>query len=212
MSPEQPKTILGGRKLTCLESIGILVLLFGGCAALVVIISANKDAATSTSTAAAATPAAVPPSMGEPQRAPAPEKAASIGDTVTLSDSTWSVLIAKDLGPIVKSDNQFVEDLKSEGAKYVAVAFKVTNLGSKEERIWGHPKVRDRLGREFDVHDRTAFFLPKGKKTMQLEAVPAGLPKEFWAIYEVPATATGLQFLARELGMRARTYPINLGL
>jgi hypothetical protein len=144
--------------------------------------------------------------------APRAAKTAALGDTITMSDSTWTVISAKDLGTTVKSNNSVVEDLKSEGGKYIAVVFKVTNLGKKEERIFGHPKLRDSLGREFDAHDHSIFYLPKGKKSMQLEAIPPGLPKEFWAIYEVPETATGLQFMARELAMSARSYPVALGL
>jgi hypothetical protein len=166
-----------------------------------------------TDTSAKVTPAGEAPAVAAPVPAPVETvKPAAIGETVTLPDSTWSVISAKDLGPEVKSNNQFVEGLKSEGAKYIVVAFKVTNLGSKEERIFGHPKLRDSRGREFDAHDKATFFLPKGKKSMQLEAVPAGLPKEFWAIYEVPADATGFHFMARELAMTARTYPIAVGL
>jgi hypothetical protein len=167
-----------------------------------------------TDTSAQVTPAGeAAPVPAAPTPPPAPTvKPAALGETVTLSDSTWSVISAKDVGPEMKSNNQFVEGLKSEGAKYIVVVFKVTNLGSKEERIFEHPKVRDSLGREFDAHDKAVFFLPKGKKSMQLEAVPAGLPKEFWAIYEVPAASSGFSFMARELSVTARTYPIALGL
>jgi hypothetical protein len=189
---------------------GVLLLLF-----LVYRCGTREDRAQ----AAAASLANNAPTLATPQQQqqPTPEaaptaKVAIIGDTVTLSDSQWTVMAAKNLGPHVKSGNQFVEDLKSEGAAYIGVVFKVTNLGTKEERIFGHPKLRDGLGREYSAHDRATVFLPKGKHSMQLEAVPAGLPKEFWAIYEVPANATGLHFMARELGMRARTYPIDLAL
>jgi hypothetical protein len=166
---------------------------------------------TSPNPAAAAIAARAEQPRSEPVPAPV-QRIATVGDVVTLSDSVWTVVSAKDLGAVVKSNNQFVEDLKSEGARYIAVVFKVVNTGSKEERIFADPKVRDRLGREYSAHDRSSFFLPKGKKSMQLEAVPAGLPKEFWAIYEVPANSTGLQLLARELKFRAQDKPIDLGL
>lgn len=139
-------------------------------------------------------------------------KAAKLGDKVSFEDSEWTVLKAEDLGSEVKSNNQFQEGLKSDGAKYIRVSFKVKNLTKKEERVMDHPKLKDSQDREFGTVDSMMFFIPKGKKTMTLEAVPSSLEKEFWAVYEVPKDSKGLMFMARELGFGGKTHPIDLAL
>jgi len=158
--------------------------------------------------------AEVPPPL---PAAPAPETAkpaqvAKLGDTVTLSDSKWIVLKAEKLGSTVKSNNQFQPDLKSEGGFFVRVVFKITNLGKTEERLLSRPKLKDSQGREFNEVDNLAFFIPEGKKALMMEAIPPSLPKEFWSVYEVPADATGLRFMARELSITGETFPVDLAL
>lgn len=136
--------------------------------------------------------------------------AAKMGDTVTFDDSTWTVTKFEVLGNHVKSGNQFIEDLKSEGGKFVRVTFKVTNLGNKEQRIFAEPKVKDSKAREFGQVDSMAMFLPKGKKSIQLEAIPPSIAKEFIGIYEIAGDSEGLQFMARELGFGSKTHPVDL--
>jgi hypothetical protein len=72
--------------------------------------------------------------------------------------------------------------------------------------------VKDSKGREFGQVDRAMMFLPKGKKSIQLEAIPPSIGKEFIGIYEIAADADGLQFLARELGFKGKTHPVDLAL
>ena len=138
--------------------------------------------------------------------------AAKLGETVTFGDSKWIVLKAENLGPTAKSNNQFQPDLKSDGGMFVRVSFKVTNLGKTEERLLSQPKLKDSQGREFSELDNVVFFIPAGKHSLLMEAIPPSLPKEFWAVYEVPSDATGLQFMARELSMTGDTYPVDLAL
>ena len=121
---------------------------------------------------------------------------AKIGEVVELKDSQWIVLKVKDRGKKMGSRNRFAEPATTDG-RFIEVRFKVTNKKSKEKRILEAPKVRDQQGREFRNFDRQAIFIPKGKKTMTLEALPASMTREFWAIYEVAADSKGLQFQAR---------------
>lgn len=124
---------------------------------------------------------------------------AKIGDEISFdNDSTWVVLSAEDKGNSLTSNNQFVKDAQTDG-KFILVRFKVSNLTNKEERLFSGPKLIDSKGREFKSYDKQSFFIPKGAKTMSLEAIPAGLPREFYAVYEVPADANGLRFQARDL-------------
>lgn len=124
---------------------------------------------------------------------------AKIGEEVTFdNDSTWIVLDVDDRGNSLKSNNQFKKDAQTDG-KFVIVKFKVSNLTNKEERLFAGPKLIDSQGRQFNHYDSQNFYIPKGAKTMSLEAIPAGLPREFYAIYEVPADANGFRFQTRDL-------------
>lgn len=161
----------------------------------------------------AAEPAAVPP----PQNAPTPAAVrlpvlAHVGDAITFTDSIWSVTKVEDLGKTAKSNNQFQPSLTSEGGRFIRVVVKVTNLERQEERLLIPPKVTDDKGREFNPVELSVFFIPQGKKTFQLEAMPPSLPREFWEVYEVGGDSTGLRFMARELGTAYHTHPIDLGL
>lgn len=68
MAKEQPKTILEGRNLTCLESIGALAVLFAIVAVLIGLTSGKKsDVASSAPTAAPVAPAPPPPLPPAPE-------------------------------------------------------------------------------------------------------------------------------------------------
>jgi len=121
-----------------------------------------------------------------------------IGDEINFEDSKWVVLDAKNLGSEAKSNNQFQESAKSSG-KFILVKFKVLNKTNKEERIMSHPKLVDSKGREFKKYDMQSFYIPKDAESLTMSALPSGIEKEFYALYEVPSDATGIQFEAREL-------------
>lgn len=121
-----------------------------------------------------------------------------IGDEIDFEDSKWVVLEAKNLGNEAKSNNQFQENAKSSG-KFILVKFKVLNKTNKEERIMSHPKLIDSKEREFKNYDMQSSYIPKNAETLSMSALPSGIEKEFYAVYEVPSDATGLQFEAREL-------------
>ena len=123
-----------------------------------------------------------------------------IGETVKFEDSEWVVREAKDLGSSLKSGNQFTEDLTSDAGTYVQVEFSVKNTTNEEEQILNTPNLKADGGASYEQLSSSSSYIPEGKNTMTLEALPAGLPKVFYAIYEVPKDAVkGLSFEAREL-------------
>lgn len=132
--------------------------------------------------------------------AAAPKTASNyeIGHKVEFADSSWVVLSATDFGNRLKSNNSFQEAAQTDG-RFISVTFSVHNKTSKEERIIDHPVLVDSKGREFRPLDEQAFYIPKNKKTLALEALPASMTREFFAIYEVAADAVDLRFGAREL-------------
>lgn len=197
-------------RLLKLVAAGVVVFVLG-LIGLAVLAGLGHHSASPTITAAALVPTGEAPVPVAPPPA-RPVSVAKIGDTVTFSDSVWSVTKAEDLGSTAKSNNQFQPALKSEGGKFIRVVMKVTNLEKKEERLFDPPKLADAQGREFRPVDMTVFYIPEGKKTLQLEAIPPSLPKEFWEVYEVAANSTGLRFMARELSVAGSTQAIDLGL
>lgn len=141
----------------------------------------------------------------------AQKPATKIGDKVTFDNAEWVVLEAKTRGNKLKSNNQF-QEAKTTSGYFVEIKFQVTNTAKEEDRIMGGLSVRDSKGREFKEMDGQTFYLPKNSKTMGLEALPASMPKEFQAMFEVPPDAADLVFLTRSLGFSPDLTPVDLGL
>jgi len=132
-----------------------------------------------------------------------------IGETVKFDDSEWVVLEAKDMGSELKG---LLGDKKTAGT-FIRVKFTVKNTGNEEESILDTPNLKADGGASYEQIDDTGLYLPEDANEMALEALPAGLPKEFYAIYEVPKDAVkGLSFEARELAFSPDTKLVDLAL
>ena len=114
---------------------------------------------------------------------------------VSFKDSTWIVLEARDFGQKLHG-HLMTGDKETEG-KFIYVRYKVTNKTRSEDQILIVPKLKDSKQRKFDELIESDFYLPEGEKGLTMEALPAGVPKVFSAIYEVAKEANGLCFLAR---------------
>jgi len=125
-------------------------------------------------------------------------RALKVGDEVRFGDSVWTVLQAQNKGNFLQSNTEFIENVRTNG-KFIMVHFRITNLGTREERFLTPINLIDSKGREFTDYDNQLFFIPEGAKTLTFEAIPAGLPRQFYAIYEVPADASGFRFQARNI-------------
>lgn len=136
---------------------------------------------------------------------------AKTGEEVVFGDSKWTVLAAEDKGNSLKSNNRLQKDASTDG-RFILVRFKVVNTTSKEEKLLRAPVVVDDQGREFKEIERQTFYLPEGTTSLTMKALPAGMTKEFAAIYEVPADAKGLKFQARALAAFGDKALVDLGL
>lgn len=199
-----------------------------GFVAVLIVAAVHGESRTETSapaqTAAAAPAAPAPAAAVPPTAAPPPATSDAtadelprragpkIGETVTFKDSIWTVVSAKLAGKTLRAKSEFLEPAHSEDGKFVIVRFKVKNLTKSEERIIDHPKLRDAQGREFETFDGQDSYIPNGAKTMMMEALPSTMTREFWAIYEVPADATGLKFVTRSLSISPNLVPVDLGI
>jgi len=136
---------------------------------------------------------------------------AKIGETISFEDSEWVVLDAKDVGSTLKSNNQFQEDRTSADGKFVQVHFKITNKSKKEEMLFLPLNLIDGEKNEFKELDERAFYVPAKAKTLGMEALPVGLSREFWTVFEVPKKATNFKFRTRKLKDDSDTKLVELG-
>ena len=68
-----------------------------------------------------------------------------------------------------------------------------------ETRLFDGPVLIDSQGRIFKSYNGQEYYIPEGTEAIQLQVIPAGLPKELFAVHEVPADANGLRFQARSI-------------
>jgi hypothetical protein len=137
-----------------------------------------------------------------------------VNEELVFPESKWVVVEAKDLGKVIKATNPDDAGEKKTEGRFILVRYKVTNTGRKEIELgWEDPKVVDD-SREFrSLGDEQRDFLPKFAKTMSDEEsthIPAGMTREFHALYEVPADAKGLRLMAESFKER-RGRPVNEG-
>jgi hypothetical protein len=119
-----------------------------------------------------------------------------VNEELVFNDSTWVVLEARDLGKVLKSTDPDEQDKKADG-RFILVRYKVTNTGKKTVWLGDDPPLLDDKERQFEtLGDAQAHYLPKGAKTLgeaDSDQIPAGITREFHAIYEVPTDARGLR-------------------
>lgn len=139
-----------------------------------------------------------------------PEKLAAVGEWVSLSDSAWAVGGVVDWGHVLPSGNTFVRDAQTTG-RFIVVRFNIQNNMQSEERIFADPELVDRRGRRFKTFDRQRRYLPEDAHAVALEALPAGVLRDFWAIYEVADDAEDMAFEARALSALGEKRLIALG-
>lgn len=145
-----------------------------------------------------------------PTNRPEPRETATIGDKVRFGDSEWIVLEAQELGTMLH-DGAFGGSLSSQGGRFIYVRYQLTNLTNEEEQIAFTPQLMDSKGRNYEEHDESALYLPEGEDGLTLTALPASLPRNFGAIYEVPLDSQGLLFMTRSFAfMRSEQKPVRL--
>jgi hypothetical protein len=119
-----------------------------------------------------------------------------VNEALVFKDSTWVVVEAKDVGKVLKPTVPGEEELKADG-RFILVRFKVTNTGKKVVWAGGDPDLVDDRERTFGTLVEQKPYLPRGAKTLEDEdQIPAGITREFHALYEVPLDAKGLRLKA----------------
>ena len=127
---------------------------------------------------------------------------------VQVQDARWRVLEARDIGQSLPG-RLFVRGEITAG-RFISVGFEVESLADSPDRIFRHPRVMDSRGRTYAPVDDQSSYTPAGKRTIGRAALPPGVPKEFWAVYEVARDSDGLQFEARTLAALGKAQWITL--
>lgn len=134
----------------------------------------------------------------------------SIGDVVHVGDVRWQLLSAEDLGHLLEASGARAKTQ----ARFVTVRFQLTNKGSSDLGFSG-AVLRDKQGREYE-REHTEFVQEDercagtlfGPHTLKPNAITTCTN-----IYEVAADATGLIFIADDLGGREQSVAtFDLGL
>lgn len=131
-----------------------------------------------------------------------------IGEIANFRDSQWTVATASDKG---RSIGGTIASKNTSG-RFIYVRYVVVNKTNSTDSLFVPPVLKDSRGREFTEIDGMEFVLPEDETGISMEALPAGVPKSFSAIYEVPSDATGLKFMSRSLSSQSVTKPIELDL
>jgi hypothetical protein len=83
-----------------------------------------------------------------------------------FSDCDWWILEARDAGQSIRSTSEFSDQEKKTTGRFIAVHYKLTNLGRKDEMMLDRARVQDDKGREFGVIDLEGFYVPAQTKTL----------------------------------------------
>jgi len=204
-------------KIGCLSIVGVVVLLgvlvaIGGKATKPTPTTQQAVVAPKASEPTAAANASQPTSApSEPEPTVAPTPAPAVGQDVRVGDVRWKVLSAENLGNILKSENKFTKDLKTNGA-FIKVRFEIENLSSDMVSYSGADLADDKE-RKFKHSSEAFSFIPDEEQSLIVTNLNPNLPKTITEIYEVPANATGLRFYVGDLKfLGGEEAMIDLGL
>ena len=138
-----------------------------------------------------------------PKSTPLPE----VGDAIVMDGVTWRIVSAKNLGTVLKSDNQFIDPLKTSGM-FVQVVAEVTNTGTDPLTVSPF-KLIDDTGREYEHADNQWFYVPEDRQCI-LSNLNPGLALTCENIYEVPSDATGLIAVVNNLKLFGAEAKISI--
>ena len=116
---------------------------------------------------------------------------------VTVGEVDWQIVSAENIGSVIDSGNQFIDDCKADSGSFVKLVVKVKNnrkdlfsitdltlVDNQERRFVTSSEV-------FSCVDDTIFLL---------DNINPGIEKTFTAIYEIPEGTTGLMLEVNSTG------------
>jgi hypothetical protein len=143
-------------------------------------------------------------------RGKAPSSVGLVGAPLRVGSIEWTVTSARRLGEVLKSNNQFIDDLKA-GGQFIQVDIRVENQGGSPKTLTA-PYVFDDKGRQYRRSTEAHWFVPDERNTF-LRTLNPNVPVTCSAIYDVADDATGLSLLVGDLDLLSSAEgAIELGL
>jgi hypothetical protein len=141
---------------------------------------------------------------------PTAEPVFTIGTDVMVGDVRWKFLSAENLGNVLTSGNQFIED-KTTAGKFIKVRFEMENRSNDMLTYTGINLV-DSQGRSFTDYSEQYMYLPDNETCTFIENLNPNVPRACTVIFEVAPDAVGLQANVGDFEMfgSAEAF-INLG-
>ena len=132
------------------------------------------------------------------------------GETYDVNDVRWTIIQAVELGGVLPSESDAVDDLVANG-RLIGVRFAVENTGDDPLTFVGMRVVDDQDGSYAYLSDGLAFIVDA--EACQMEQLEPGAVLLCTAIYDVAVDATGLQAVLTDLNMLGgQEVPVDLGL
>lgn len=141
------------------------------------------------------------------QNDPAPTY--QLNQDVIVGKVRWKVLAAEDLGPELKSDNQFIAPLTTPG-RFIRVRLEVENRAT-DARTFVEGDLTDDQGRTFGHNSDAIYFIEDNERCL-LKSLNPNLPHICTAIYAVPTDATDLKLVVGDLAPFGGEASIDLNL
>ncbi|MFT5196261.1 MAG: hypothetical protein ACI85U_003292 [Candidatus Promineifilaceae bacterium] len=120
-----------------------------------------------------------------------------IREAIRIGDVIWEVISVEDLGSIIKSDNQFIDDLETKG-KFLRVNFTIENI-SNDELILSGTSVTDDKGREYEDTSDAWSILSESVECSFLEPIRPYISQNCMFIFEIAADSANLKMIVTDL-------------
>lgn len=115
----------------------------------------------------------------------------AIGQNVIVDQVRWRVLSAEQIGNVLHSDNQFIDDLTTTGT-FIRIRVEIENL-SNDMLTFGGFDLVDSRNREFTDASDAYSFIDDREECWGIENLNPNVPKVCTHIFAVAANATGLK-------------------
>jgi hypothetical protein len=145
-----------------------------------------------------------------PELAEEDEPIMAPGESVDVNDVGWTILQAVELGGILESDSDVIDDLTATG-RLVGVRFTVENLGEVPLTFVGMDVVDDEGRKYAYLSDGLAFIIEE--EACEIEELEPATIITCTAIYDAGADAAGLQAVLTDLSLLGgEEVPVDLEL
>ena len=126
-----------------------------------------------------------------PTLPPEPTPIPGIGVDVVVGEVRWKMLTVETLGKILKSENQFIDDVTTSGI-FIRLRWEMEVLGGDPLNFSGFELVDDQE-RSFEHSTNVFSFIPEAEECWFLTNLNPGIIKTCNMIYEVPENALSLK-------------------